>query len=74
MFGGTDQLVHHTELPVDADRARGWCEFTGDQSQKRGLADTVCSDQRNTITVADSETDVVEQLIAAGQPPLEMAH
>ena len=71
--GDADELAHHAEPAIDADRATGRIHVAGDQRQQRRLADAVGADERGPLAVADGEADIMQQLDAAGKTPAEVA-
>ena len=62
-----DQLVHHAETAVDADRALRGGVLADDQPEQRRLADTVRADQGDSVTVADVERDVAKSSSPPGR-------
>ena len=68
-----DELAHHPEAAVDADRSARRRRVAGDQRQHGRLAGAVGSDEGGPLAVADGEADVAQQLDAARKSPAEMA-
>ncbi len=66
VVGGADELVHHADLAVDADRSLAGGQVAGDQFEQRRLADAVGADDRHPFAVTDPEPDVAEQLVTTG--------
>ena len=52
----------------------GNAAVSGDQFQQRCLADAICPDYGSAFAVTDSESDVLEEFVAARQAPSEMAY
>jgi hypothetical protein len=73
VVGGADELMHHADLAVDADRSRGGGQVAGDQLEQGRLAGTVGADDGDPVAVAHLEADIAEELVAARQSPGEVA-
>ena len=69
-----DQLAHDADAPVDPDGARVSGRLTGENPEKRRLADPVRSDERGVLSVTDPKGDVGEERRAAGPAPGEVAY
>ena len=68
-----DELGHDGHAPVHGDGAVGSRQLAADDAQEGGLPGAVDADEGDVVTVADAERRVLEQGVAAGPGPAQVA-
>ena len=68
-----DELGHDRHAAVHGDGAVGSGQLAADEAQQGGLPGAVDADEGDVVTVADAERRVLEEGVAAGPGPAQVA-